>query len=501
MSYNNIDKMNIPESLKIYSDILNENKYSNKKAVWICEKHGNYIQSLHSHYLGRTGCKICLREKRSEKHKLRNNSILMQQLNLDESLLIDKNILDRLVTDRVNAVWICKEHGNYTQKIQYRLYGYVGCPECLYEDKYGYRTTYITDTDVSSRIDYKQCKIDDINPYKIIKSSDKRIPFKCTHGHTWYIQARSAIKTNAGCPICLRRKESRSDSIGKMRPDLLKFYSDNNEYSAYEIGINSLDSVEWICKNGHIFNSSVHTQNYIEYPADNVRCPYCSGLKRQTGINDFATFNKHIMDEWFKEKNDEIGLDPSKLPIYGNIKAYWKCRNNANHIWETTLTSRSEGSGCPFCFRARQTSTQEVAIKILLNKLGLDALNRCKIDKLEYDIKCDELMLLIEYHGMAWHERSVSGLDIRKRDTAKDNGYDFIIIREVRNVEYTTKIIKEDNINTILYNIGKNYETFNELLELIINIINRAYSKNYNIAINYSDIIKEAKEFIGRPNN
>lgn len=496
-----IDKMNISESLRLDSNILSENKYSSKKAVWTCDKHGDYIQSINSHYLGRTGCKKCLKLKRSAGKTLRYNDELMDQLNIEESLKLNENILDCMVTDREDAVWICKEHGNFIQKIQYRLYGYVGCKVCDKINKYGYRVTYITDTSIKDRIDYEQCKIDGIDPFSIIKSSNKYIPLVCKHGHKWSVQARSAIHTNAECPICLRRKEDRKDSLGILRPDLIPFYSKNNEYSAYEIGVNSLDEVEWICKNGHKFRSCVHTQNYITYPADNVRCPYCSGMKRLTGINDFATFNKDIMDEWYWEENDKIGLDPNKLPIFGTQKAFFKCRNNPEHIWSTTLTSRSTGSGCPKCFKSRNTSSQEVAISMVLNKIGLHTLSREKIDGFEFDVRCDNPKLLIEYHGMAWHDIEASDRDIHKAEVAKRLGYDFIIIREFRDLEYIYDdlILKRDDngINTIYFNIGKNYEKLHKLLELIVNITCKVYNINSEVDIDYASVIKDSRKYIG----
>jgi hypothetical protein len=490
--------MNIEESLKLNPNILSENKYSTQQAIWICDKHGNYKQSINSHYLGRTACRKCLWMKRNRTRTLRYNEQLMKQLNVEESIKLNPDILDLTPTSREDAIWICDKHGNYKQKIQYRLYGYVGCPECDKINKYGDRVTYITDTSIADKIDYEQCKINNIDPYKIIKSSKQIIPLKCKHGHKWNIQALSAIKTNAGCPICLRRKDTRPDSIGVLRPDLVEFYSQNNEYSVFEVGVNSLDKVEWICKNNHTFISDVHTQNKIDQPAENVRCPYCSGLKRQNGVNDFATFNSDIMDEWFTEENNKLGLDPHNLPIYGETKAYWKCRNNSKHVWSTSLTIRSNGSGCPYCFKSRQTSTQEVALKMLLDNIGLEANNRQKIDGLEFDVKCNEPKLLIEYHGMAWHDSSITERDYIKYNTAKKYGYDFIIIREIRGVDYVTKMYKDKSINTISYNIGKNYETLPELLQLVKDVICKVYHISITNDINFNEIILEAKKFIGK---
>ena len=35
---------------------------------------------------------------------------------------------------------------------------------------------------------------------------------------------------------------------------------------------------------------------------------------------------KNLMEEWVSEKNDELGLDPQKITIGSEKKAYWKCK-------------------------------------------------------------------------------------------------------------------------------------------------------------------------------
>ena len=48
--------------------------------------------------------------------------------------------------------------------------------------------------------------------------------------------------------------------------------------------------------------------------------------------------NANLIVEWDWEKNNDIGLDPSKLTCGSNKKAWWIC--NKNHSWETTISNR-----------------------------------------------------------------------------------------------------------------------------------------------------------------
>lgn len=57
--------------------------------------------------------------------------------------------------------------------------------------------------------------------------------------------------------------------------------------------------------------------------------------------------NPDLMAEWDWEKNDELGLDPSRLTINSSKKAYWICANH--HHYSSRISHRNNGIKCPFC--------------------------------------------------------------------------------------------------------------------------------------------------------
>lgn len=59
--------------------------------------------------------------------------------------------------------------------------------------------------------------------------------------------------------------------------------------------------------------------------------------------------NPKLMAEWDWEKNNELGLDPSKITKFSHIDPhpYWKCQNG--HSWPAEVAARSNGNGCPYC--------------------------------------------------------------------------------------------------------------------------------------------------------
>ena len=57
--------------------------------------------------------------------------------------------------------------------------------------------------------------------------------------------------------------------------------------------------------------------------------------------------NAELMAEWNWEKNDELGFDPKILTLGNKKIVWWKCR--IGHEWQTAVSNRNKGSGCPYC--------------------------------------------------------------------------------------------------------------------------------------------------------
>ena len=56
-----------------------------------------------------------------------------------------------------------------------------------------------------------------------------------------------------------------------------------------------------------------------------------------------------LMAEWNWEKNNTLGLDPSRLTYGSNKKAWWKCKK-CGHKWKTDIGVRTiKKCGCPKC--------------------------------------------------------------------------------------------------------------------------------------------------------
>ena len=99
--------------------------------------------------------------------------------------------------------------------------------------------------------------------------------------------------------------------------------------------------VWWICSHGHNYKSKISNRTILKRG-----CPFCSGRYAIIGINDLATTNPELANEWHPVKNED------KLPEHfkkgSTHKVWWlgKC----GHEWEASIYSRAiGGNGCPYC--------------------------------------------------------------------------------------------------------------------------------------------------------
>lgn len=101
----------------------------------------------------------------------------------------------------------------------------------------------------------------------------------------------------------------------------------------------SAKKVWWVGLCGHEWESS---------PYNRLRgqgCPFCAGARVLAGFNDLATLRPDLAAEWHPIKNG--GVFPSAVSRSSGKKAWWI--DSLGHEWETNISGRANGSGCPFC--------------------------------------------------------------------------------------------------------------------------------------------------------
>lgn len=157
----------------------------------------------------------------------------------------------------------------------------------------------------------------------------------CTKGHR-YLATIKDRKSGSGCPICGRGNGGRKsipgiNDLATIFPEIAK-EANGWDPKLYLPGSNQ--KLAWVCKFGHKWNTA---------PSERTKgkgCPFCSGHRPIVGETDLLTNYPEIAEQAY-------GWDPRTVTSGSGKKLEWIC--SQNHIWKTTVHSRTSGTGCPYC--------------------------------------------------------------------------------------------------------------------------------------------------------
>lgn len=110
------------------------------------------------------------------------------------------------------------------------------------------------------------------------------------------------------------------------------------------------DKVWWKCSCGYEWQATIASRT-----SGGGGCPICAKKRTKAGQIEARLLagQKTLFDihpelelEWDYEKNQSF--DTSMILPHCNEKAWWKCKK-AGHEWYASISSRSYGTGCPYC--------------------------------------------------------------------------------------------------------------------------------------------------------
>lgn len=169
--------------------------------------------------------------------------------------------------------------------------------------------------------------------------SHVKVWWKCTQGHSW--EAMIFNRTYGDCcPYCVGKKVlTGTNDLQTLNPALASEWDfEKNTLHPSQVAPKSNKEAWWKCSAGHSWEARIFSRN------EGISCPYCSGQKIITGVNDLQTLNPQLAREWDYDKNSCL---PSQVGIKSNKKVWWKC--SLGHSWSTIIFNRTAGRGCPYC--------------------------------------------------------------------------------------------------------------------------------------------------------
>jgi len=228
-----------------------------------------------------------------------------------------------------------------------------------------------------------------LKPSQVMYASGKEAWWICADEHEWKARISDRTGHRSGCPTCYearmeyarehpKPRQKKLVVLGKNKPISRVWYEAgrikfvplskshpriakqwhpeaNGEWKPSDFARGSDAIVWWKCSKGsdHEWQSSIWSRTSKERSG----CPFCSG-QRVSKTNSLSALNPQLSKQWHPKLNGK--LQPSDVTTGSRKKAWWVCVRDKDHIWETSIYSRSVGSGCPFCLNRRASKTNNL---------------------------------------------------------------------------------------------------------------------------------------------
>ena len=420
---------------------------SGKKVWWKCAL-GHEWQAIIANRVNRKGCPYCAGQKvwKGDNDLATVNPNLAQEWHPDRNVPLTPQ--DVTANSGQKVWWQCSNEHEWQAPIDRRSQG-KGCPYCSGRNAIkGENDLQTINPTLAKEWNYE--KNNGLTPMDVLPNSNKKVWWKCSKGHEWQVTINSR-NNGGGCPYCSGRYAVRGENdLQTVNPTLAKEwnYEKNNGLTPMDVLPNSNKKVWWKCSEGHEWQTKISNRN------NGSGCPYCSGRYAVRGENDLQTVNPTLAKEWNYEKNN--GLTPMDVLTNSNKKVWWKC--NKGHEWQSTISNRNSGNGCPVCNSERKTSFPEYALTYYLKRSGLDVIHSYRAKGYELDIYIPSLRIAIEYDGYYWHKNRIRK-DIEKNYKCKKDGIKLYRLREA---------LPPLNDSSKDYIVQENQKNLSKVLEAIL---------------------------------
>lgn len=365
-----------------------------------------------------------------EKKFIIEDNDLMLEWNWDKNNELGLNPNTLTFGSNKKAWWVC-EKGHECFTPIYKKIKSKGCPYCSNRFVISGENDFATKhPDLMKEWDFK--KNTALNPNNINDGSEKKAWWICSKcGSSWQTMIKNRSR-GAGCLECAKklRGKNRHNNLltkkGSLSQKLL------NEWN-YErnVGLNPSDyhgnenkKVWWLCsKCKHEWIANIRNRSNL-----NRGCPCCAKHTIIKGVNDLATTNPELVNEWHPTKNN---ITPYEVAAGSRRKVWWLC--SKGHEYQASLLHRKHGTRCPICYSGRQTSFAEQCVYFYIKQLYPDAISRYKSDWLgtmELDIFIPSINYAIEYDGIAWHKKDKLNREQQKYKLCRSRHIKLIRLRE-----------------------------------------------------------------------
>ena len=266
---------------------------SQKKVWWQC-KEGHEWQAIVFNRTNGTGCPYCA----GHRVKKGFNDLATVAPTVAAQWHPTKN--GELSPEAVTANsgkkvwWQCKEGHEWQATINNRTSG-SGCPCCAWNRVVkGVNDLATVAPDIAA--EWHPTKNGDLTPETITAKSNKRVWWKCEHGHEWQVVVKNRL-SGPGCPYCTGHRVKKGfNDLATVEPDLAAQWHPtlNGDLTPETIAAKSGKKVWWKCEHGHEWQAQVYNRT------TGSGCPFCYPYTRETALEK--------QREMLREAKEKLGI-------------------------------------------------------------------------------------------------------------------------------------------------------------------------------------------------
>ena len=363
-------------------------------AKWVCVKDARHVYP--SRVLHRThgrGCGVC------------HGTLVLKGVNdiptthpeLAAQWSVNNTADIRTVSFGSNSdfLWVCAYGHEYPMSPNKKSALGYGCPVCSGDRVIvGVNDLATTHPDLAQEVHHDSA----MSAREVTQGSGKLLTWQCTAhpAHKWNAAVSSRVR-GTGCPICSGHLVVRGvNDLITTHPHLAAHWHPSSPpMTRFHEGSRTL--LEWLCPEGHTTTAIVRNR-----ARRGQGCSVCSGALIVTGVNDLATRNPSLAEEWHPDNETRA----NEVALNSNSRVKWQCLKNADHVWEASPNGRVR-NGCPHCVRNTFTSKGEKGLASWVTRTLPNAKvmrnARSVVKGHELDIYVPHLSLAIEFNGNYYH--------------------------------------------------------------------------------------------------
>lgn len=311
---------------------------SGKKVWWLCNQKHSWNAVVSSRTKG-SGCPFCAGTKpifgSTDLETLRPDLAAQWHPALNEELR-PQNVSCH---SQKKVWWLCEKGHSWQTTVDKRSNG-LTCTVCSGRTILpGYNDLATLRPDLAQEWLYG--KNDTLLPNHTAPQSNRKVWWRCKLGHIWQVTVKDRF-SGTGCPICSNHTILAGfNDLATINPRLAQQWHPcrNGNLAPAQVACNSEKKVWWICERGHSWQAVIGDRHR------GSGCPFCSGRRVVSGINDLVTTHPALAAQWNYVKNG--ALPPSCVSAGSGQRVWWQCK--LRHTWRASVSNRVKGRNCPYC--------------------------------------------------------------------------------------------------------------------------------------------------------